>query len=315
MSRRSLSRLPYQLRGVDALFEESSSLPITERCVERAAKGESLSLSQINLPHQQPRRYFDPQAMEKLIASIRQYGILQPLIVRPLEQEKYELVAGERRYRAAIDADLDSVPVVIRELNDEEALQMALLENLQREDLNPIEETESILQLLSWKLEQKPEEIILFLNQAAHPNRASVDNVIHTQNWNSVLEVFDLIGKFTPESFRTNRLPLLKLPKEVKEALRNGLLAYTKARAIAKVKDPEQRRALLEIAISEDLSLTQIQERIKNLELKKIEENEIELLKKQVNQALLRVKQSKAWEDPKKKRRLAKILAELESLI
>jgi ParB family chromosome partitioning protein len=306
MSRRSLSKQPYQLKGVDALFGEASTSQVA---------AQSLSLSQISLPPQQPRRYFDPQAMEKLIASVKRYGVLQPLIVRPLREDKYELVAGERRYRAAVAADLQSVPVVVRELSDEESWQLALLENLQREDLNPVEETEGILQLLSWKLEREPEAAIALLNQAAHPERESVDNVIHSQEWQVVLEVFDVVGKFTPESFRTNRLPLLKLPDEIKEALRSGRLAYTKARAIAKIKDIEQRKALLDVAISEDLSLSQIQERIKSLALKEIEKSEMQSVKSRVAMALRRLKKSNVWDDPKKKRRLEKVLAELESLV
>jgi ParB family transcriptional regulator, chromosome partitioning protein len=306
MSRRTLSKQPYQLKGVDALFGEASISQVA---------AQTLSLSQISLPSQQPRRYFDPQAMEKLIASVKQYGVLQPLIVRPQKEGKYELVAGERRYRAAMAADLPSVPVVVRELSDEESWQLALLENLQREDLNPVEETEGILQLLSWKLGREPEAAISLLNQAAHPERESVDNVIHTQEWQVVLEVFESMGKFTPESFRTNRLPLLKLPEEIKQALRSGRLAYTKARAIAKLKDSEQRKIILEAAISEDLSLSQIQERIKNLELKEVEKGETQTLKSRVDTALRQIKKSTVWGDPKKKRRLEKILAELESLV
>ncbi|MCU0537188.1 MAG: ParB/RepB/Spo0J family partition protein [Hydrococcus sp. Prado102] len=306
MSRRTLSKQPYQLKGVDALFGEASISQVA---------AQKLSLAQISLPSQQPRRYFDPQAMEQLIASVKQYGVLQPLIVRPQGEGKYELVAGERRYRAALAAKLPSVPVVVRELSDEESWQLALLENLQREDLNPVEETEGILQLLSWKLGKEPEAAIALLNQAAHPERESVDNVIHTSEWQVVLDVFEAVGKFTPESFRTNRLPLLKLPDEIKEALKSGRLAYTKARAIAKLKDFDQRRILLEAAISEDLSLSQIQERIENLKLKEVEKSESYTLKSRVNVALRRIKKSNAWDDPKKKRRLEKVLAELESLV
>jgi ParB family transcriptional regulator, chromosome partitioning protein len=100
---------------------------------------------------EQPRHYFDPEKLEQLVQSIAQHGILEPLLVRPLETNQYELVAGERRYRAALKLGLSEVPVVIRQLNDEEATQLALIENLQREDLNPIEETEGILQLLAFK--------------------------------------------------------------------------------------------------------------------------------------------------------------------
>jgi ParB family chromosome partitioning protein len=95
--------------------------------------------------------------MQSLVKSIKQHRILSPLLVCPKGEDLYELVAGERRYRAAISAGLDEVPVVIWELTDEDALQLALLENLQREDLNPLEETEGILQLLALKLNQSSE--------------------------------------------------------------------------------------------------------------------------------------------------------------
>jgi ParB-like chromosome segregation protein Spo0J len=100
----------------------------------------------------QPRRYFDPDQQQKLIASVRQHGILEPLIVRPVAGDRYELVAGERRYRAAVALQLAEVPVVIRDLSETEALQIALIENLQREELNPLEETEALLELLAVQL-------------------------------------------------------------------------------------------------------------------------------------------------------------------
>ncbi len=122
-----------------------------------------VKLQDIHLPPQQPRRYFDPQALTELIASVKQHGILHPLLVRPLTGEKtagkYELVAGERRYRAATEAGLEEVPVVVRELSDDQAFQLALIENLQRQDLNPVEETEGILHLLAIRLESDVEAV------------------------------------------------------------------------------------------------------------------------------------------------------------
>ncbi|AHJ31005.1 ParB/RepB/Spo0J family partition protein [Nodularia spumigena CS-584] len=122
-----------------------------------------VKLQDIHLPPQQPRRYFDPQALTELIASVKQHGILHPLLVRPLTggktAGKYELVAGERRYRAATEAGLEEVPVVVRELSDDQAFQLALIENLQRQDLNPVEETEGILHLLAIRLESDVEAV------------------------------------------------------------------------------------------------------------------------------------------------------------
>ena len=255
------SKQPYQIQGVNALLGESLE-------TERAEK--NLSLEKIQLPETQPRRYFDEQAMKKLVESIKKHGLLQPILVRPFEldskadDECYELVAGERRYRAAIEAELKEVPVVIKELTQEEAFHLALMENLQREDLNPVEETEAILLLLTWQLKLTNQEVIDLFSAAAHPERESVDNVIHSQKWQQLLEVFRAVGKFTPESFRTNRLPLLKLPEDILEALRSGKIEYTKARAIAKIKDEDARKELMASAIAESLSLREIKERIKS---------------------------------------------------
>lgn len=296
---------PYQIRGVDALFGE----------IETSNLGkEVVSLTQIVLPQQQPRRYFNAQSMQELIQSVRQHGILQPLLVRPTQNSKYELVAGERRYRAAKSLDLTEVPVVIREMTDEQALQFALLENLQREDLNPVEETEGILQLLALKLGQPFEYVVGFLQQAAHPERNSVDNVIHKEEWQVVQEVFASIGRFTPESFRTNRLPLLTVPDEVLDALRQGQIEYTKARAIARIKDPEQRKSLLDEAITQQLSLNQIKEQITLIQSVK-QKTTPPSLRGRIEDALRRVKRSKFVDDPKKQRRLEQLLQELESLI
>jgi ParB family chromosome partitioning protein len=306
MNRKKQGSQPYQIKGVDALFGEPA---ITESAAE------IVLVSQIYLPQQQPRRYFDPQAMQQLVESVKQHGILQPLLVRRKGNDKYELVAGERRYRSAISVGLEEVPVVIRELADEEALQLAIIENLQREDLNPIEETEGLLQLLASKLNTTPKSIIALLNQAAHPERNSVDNVIHTEEWQIVIEVFAIVGKFTPESFRTNRLPLLNLPDEILDALRQGRIAYTKARVIAKVRDEAQRQALLEAAIIEDLSLSQIKERITSVNnASTLNKDESISLKSRVKAAYRLVEKSNIWEDSKKQKRLEKLLAELESL-
>jgi ParB family chromosome partitioning protein len=307
MNRKTQGTQPYQIKGVDALFGESTVIE---------AVAELVLVSQICLPQKQPRRYFDHQAMEELIESVKQHGILQPLLVRPKGNDKYELVAGERRYRAAVSVGLAEIPVVIRELVDEEALQLAILENLQREDLNPIEETEGILQLIALKIGRTPESVVTLLNQAAHPERNSVDNVIHSKEWQVVIEVFRSVGKFSPESFRTNRLPLLNLPNEVLEALRQGHIAYTKARAIARVKNEVQRQALLESAIKENLSLIQIKERIANTNtVRTANYSESQSLKSRVKAAYRLVEKSNIWEDSKKKKRLEKLLAEMEAIV
>jgi len=136
----------------------------------------SIPLEQIQLPPTQPRRYFDSEALKQLTESIKQHGILQPLLVRLIDGEKHELVAGERRYRAALEIGLKEVPVVVRELDDNAAFQLALIENLLREDLNPVEETEGILQLLALKLGRNVESIptVLYRLQREHKKASTV---------------------------------------------------------------------------------------------------------------------------------------------
>ncbi|MBG1270801.1 ParB/RepB/Spo0J family partition protein [Nostoc sp. WHI] len=135
-----------------------------------AATETTIKLSDIVLPQQQPRRYFDPQALKELVSSVKQHGILQPLLVRPIGGGKYELVAGERRYRAGLEVELEVAPVVVRELSDDQAFQLALIENLQREDLNPVEETEGILHLLAIRLHCDVEAVksLLYRMKNAH---------------------------------------------------------------------------------------------------------------------------------------------------
>ncbi|MGH2412751.1 MAG: ParB/RepB/Spo0J family partition protein [Microcystaceae cyanobacterium] len=271
-------------------------------------------IENIRLPPRQPRRYFDPIKMEQLTQSVKEHGILEPLLVRRLADDEYELVAGERRYRAAQEAGLEEVPISLRELDDEQALQVALIENLQREDLNPVEETEGLLDLLAMALETSREEIISTLNMAAHAKRKGeevADNVIR-QNWEEIEKVFARVGTLSPESFRTNRLPLLNLPEEVLEALRMGQLEYTKARAVAKLKEPDQRQQLLEKAIAENLSLAQIKEEIKPKSPAKTDPLDLNRRFSKIEQAIRR---KELLEDIEKRQEIDKLLKSLESLI
>jgi ParB family chromosome partitioning protein len=306
MSPRRRRSEPYQIKGVDALFGDDSSAA--------AVTSQEVPIQQLKLPQQQPRRYFDDAALQDLVISVQQHGILQPLLVRPLKDSGYEVVAGERRLRAAQKAGLSSVPVIVRDLNEREALQVALLENLQREDLNPVEETEGILSLLELVLELSRDQVIELFNKAAHPDRDSVDNVIHSDQWQVITSALQTIGRFTPESFRTNRIPLLSLPEDVLIALRDGRLAYTKARAIARVKDTAQRQTILAAAIAENLSLSQLKERIADLAPSTPPQGQPSL-RQEIDTVYRQVKKSKVWDNPRQQKRLKKILTELRSLL
>jgi ParB family transcriptional regulator, chromosome partitioning protein len=307
-----------------------------------SADSSLVKLSDIHLPTEQPRRYFDSQALQELVASIKLHGILQPLLVRPLPQGGYELVAGERRYRAATIAQLSEVPVVVKKLDDESAWAISLIENLQREDLNPLEETEGILQLLAIKFKSEIEEVprILYRLQKGlkerddkllgkekiesesedSPSSHNVmgNNKLGQSNINNeelaiVEEVFKGLGLMNWESFVKNRLPLLNLPEDLKLVLRSGQIAYTKAKAIASVKDEVQRAALLAEAIEKQFSLSQIKARIKELQSASPSQNQE--IPDRLKAAYQQVKKNRIWEDQKKRRQLETLLNKLEALI
>lgn len=248
---------PAAIRGVAAILGDEPG------------EAQEIALSLIDLPQNQPRKFFDPAKLEALKTSIKEHGILEPLLVRPtLSQGRYELVAGERRYRAAVDLKLLTVPVAIRELTDSEALEVALIENLQREDLNPIEETEAVLQILCLRLEATHEQVIAGFRLLENEHRGRVvasnvtgeDEMIVRSLSQRIPKFLELLGVEGWLSFATNKLPLLNLPEDVLNELRAGEIEYTKARAIARVKDPQNRAELLERAITEGWSLSQIRE-------------------------------------------------------
>ncbi len=243
---------PVKIRGLDALLGSD----------DEATPQQEIAIALIDLPASQPRKYFDPARMLLLTESVREKGILEPLLLRPHGRGRYELVAGERRLKAAQAVALTTVPAIIKELSDTAALEIALIENLQREDLSPLEETESLLDLLSRRLQMGANEVIALLNRKAQIDKSGATDSAVRSHWDTVEAVFNLVGRISPEGFRTHRLPLLNLPGEVLGALRRGEIEYTKARAIATVKDDEKRAALLQDAIDMNLTLRQVQERV-----------------------------------------------------
>jgi len=256
--------------------------------------------------------------MQQLVESVRHDGILQPLLVRPLESERFELVAGERRYRAAELIGLTEVPVTIREMSDDQARQFALVENLQREDLNPVEETEGILELLALRLEKTVEEVISFLRRMENEaGGKATNNVIGSEESTAVVNVFTSLGRMSWESFVKNRLAILNLPKDILEVLRSGQLEYTKGRALAQIKDESSRQQLLEEAVTQGLSLNQIREKIKVLKSPKSPQPppEAEELRKQLGKLNRLSKKSKALESSKTRQQVEKLLSQLQDLL
>lgn len=178
-------------KGLGALMLENNT--------DSMVSTDTLAVNDIIPNKEQPRKTFDEAALQELADSIKQHGVLQPLLVRPLTTGGYQLVAGERRWRASRLAELKEVPVIIKELSDTEAMEIAIIENLQREDLNPIEEAEGL--------------------------QALIDKCGFTQE-----EVATSVGKSRPAI--TNALRLLRLPEEVRQMTKDGNISAGHARAL-----------------------------------------------------------------------------------
>ncbi|AFH40289.1 putative transcriptional regulator (plasmid) [Thermus thermophilus JL-18] len=252
MSRKPSPMDPFLARALSAL-EEMEKKPVQ-------AGGKVLPL-EVLVPSPQPRKRFEN--LEALAESIREKGVLQPLLVRPLGDGRYAIVAGERRYRAARMAGLSEVPVRVVELSEKEARLFALVENLQREDLNPYEETVGVLALLSEDLGKSVEEVVGLLRRMRKEKRGEAGhNVMASPEAQRVEEVFKVLGRMTWESFVQNRLPLLRLPEDLRTALEEGAIPYTAALELKKVKDEASRRALLEEARA-GLSLRDLKARVR----------------------------------------------------
>jgi ParB family transcriptional regulator, chromosome partitioning protein len=248
------------------------------------------------------------------VHSVKEHGILEPLLVRSLPDGTSELIAGERRLRAAIEAGLTEVPVISKELTDKQALSIALIENLQREDLNPLEETEGILELLALRLELNRQNAIAHLTKMRNVCDRDSElrhNVMSQPQTQIVEELFTSLGRMSWESFVKNRLPLLNLPSDVLEALRIGKIEYTKARAIAQIKDEYERGELLKSAIKNGLSLEEIKVLVKQHQAP----NSKPPLKSEYKELSKKLGTSKVWENPKKLYVLEKLLNQIKSLL
>ena len=227
---------------------------------------QALPIDQIRPRPGQPRRRFEEAGLRRLAESIKKHGVLQPIAVRPVGENEYEIEAGDRRWRAVRLAGLEVIPATTVELNDQEALAISLLENLQREDLNPFEELEGVLQLLSLELEKPVEDVISLLRRMRHEKRGEVGhNVVARPEAETVDQVFAAVGRMTWESFVQHRLPLLGLPDDLKAALREGRIPYTAALELRRVRDEEKRAELLEAVVAGKLSVRELREKVRRL--------------------------------------------------
>ena len=231
-----------------------------------------IPIADIRYNDQQPRHHIDPVALAQLTASVRQRGVLEPVLVRRVA-EGFELVAGERRTRAARDAGLTHVPAIVLDLDDRDALEISIIENLQREDLNAVEETEAVLALLELTLEVDRGGAVALLHDLYQRERGrDGDDTFDDAQRAAAAGLFERLGRFTPVSFYVNRVPILSFPSDLLESVRTGALAFTKAQAIARVASPEARGTLLREAVGEGLSLSQIRRRITEIRTDEVPE-------------------------------------------
>ena len=218
-------------RGLSALFGDADASYQPPKAATVVGTGPDrgprlMSLSWLQPGAYQPRRYFDEEALQGLADSIRERGILEPLVVRPISETKdaYEIIAGERRWRAAQIAGLHDVPVVVRELTDREALEFGLIENVQRQDLSPLEEAEGYQRLM--------------------------DEFNHTQEG-----LAKVVGKSRPHI--ANMLRILTLPQAVKQMISSGTITMGHARALIPARDPTQ---LAQEIVKKGLNVRQAEE-------------------------------------------------------
>lgn len=208
-------------KGISAL--------IPEREPEKGEKIIYLKLDQVKPSPFQPREYFDNQSLEELTQSIKEKGVIQPVLVRR-RGEYYELIAGERRLRAANLLNLKEIPVIVKEVADSDSLELSLIENIQRQDLNPIEEARAYQYL--------------------------IDKFNLTQE-----KISEIVGK--ARTTIANTLRLLNLPQEIQEEIKKGRISFAHGRTLLEIEDLNQQRRLARETISKGFSVRELENLIK----------------------------------------------------
>lgn len=214
--------------------EKQDTVKVVEKVVEKIVEKPAdlyVKISEVEPNREQPRKYFDEDALLELADSIRQFGILQPLLVKRKE-DYYEIIAGERRWRAAKLAGIKEVPVIIKEFTDQEVVEISLIENIQRENLNPIEEAQAYRRLME-EFHMKQDEIA----ERVAKSRTAV----------------------------TNSIRLLKLDARVQKMVVDEMLSTGHARAILSIEDPEQQYTAAQQIFDEKLSVRETEKLVKEL--------------------------------------------------
>lgn len=226
-------------KGLDALIPSGGVNKTTEKPSKIADKDGvvNVKISKVEPNREQPRKNFDEDALQELAESIKQFGVLQPILVQERD-DYYEIIAGERRWRAANIAGLKEVPVIIRNLTEQEIVEIALIENIQREDLNPIEEAQAYKRLLT-EFNLKQDEVA----ERVSKSRTAV----------------------------TNSMRLLKLSDDVQQMVIDEMISTGHARALLAIEDPEQQYILAQKVFDEKLSVRDIEKLVKNLGKTKVQ--------------------------------------------
>lgn len=279
-----------------------------------------LSLEKIEMWLEQPRNHIDPQEIELLAESLNNFEQLAPIIVRPIEgSDKYRIVAGEKRYRAAVLAKKEQIEVKIRALSDEEAYEIALVENRLRGGLNPIDDTIGTLTLLEKKTFLERKEIVNYLHKIGN-NKEVPSDFLETAK-----EVFARVSDISIKTFAKKRLRLLNLPVYIFDAIREGKISYPNAVMFAKIKNEIVAQQLLEQATVEKWNREKITEEInkvqggqKNLGNKyaSFSEEELSNIFRETYKKLSKVSRSqKILQDKKKRKQLEKIIEAMEKIL
>ena len=215
-------------KGLAALIGEKESLvndinKTNDVSNQNLRQSDEIPIEFLHPNKNQPRKLFDEEKIDELSQSIKQKGLILPILVKKIDENNYQIIAGERRWRASQKAGLHDVPVIIKNLDDKEILEIALIENMQREDLNPIEEAEGIARLQ--------------------------DEFKYTQE-----ELSNILGKSRPQI--SNTIRLLKLPQKVKEFVQNKTLSAGHARALVGLEDSY---AIAQVAIKKNMNVRQLE--------------------------------------------------------
>lgn len=272
------------------------------------------------VPDSKPvRHYYDLNELKQwAFNDIKPNGIRSPLWVRPHPDQvgKYELVAGLRRFKAAEIIGMEALPVKVFNWDNRTAFQAAISENANRRDFSALEELDNTLRLLEIQLGYESEEVISLLYRMNNAAKGTTNqNVLVSQEAELVKQVFDAFGRITWQSFVTTRLPLLKKPQEILDEIRQGKIQYTKGVLIASLKNAEERQKLITEVIHDNLTLSEIKQRLQTINSKLVPSASANLKQRLIQTVQLAKKDKTLWSNSDKTEQLEQLLSQLETII